>query len=338
MKLQLLWPLLLLPLPLLVWRLLPAAKAQRAALYTPFLPRLRSLARAETVTSTPPRLRMLLAWILWLALLLACCRPVLLGDPVEISTSGRDLLLAVDISGSMDERDMILERRPIRRIDMVKHVLSEFIERRRGDRIGLVLFGDHAYLQAPLTYDTETVKQLLLEAQLGFAGQKTAIGDAIGVSLKRLLERPAQSRTLILLTDGVNNAGSVSPLEAGALAAEQGVKIYTIGIGSEQHRRGSMFGQSLRRNLAADLDERKLKKIAQQSNGKYFRATSPEQLESIYRTLDQLEPVEQAAQSFRPVKELFYWPLGVALIIALTALAWPLLSRAMPLAARKVPS
>ena len=117
---------------------------------------------------------------------------------------------------------------------MVKHVLSGFIDRRAGDRIGLVLFADHAYLQAPLTFDTNTVKQLLLEAQLGFAGQKTAIGDAIGVSIKRLIERPAESRTLILLTDGANNSGSVTPLEAGQLAAEQGVKIYTIGIGSER--------------------------------------------------------------------------------------------------------
>ncbi|NNC55576.1 MAG: VWA domain-containing protein, partial [Pseudomonadales bacterium] len=160
MSLEWLWPLLLFPLPLLATRFLPAASEQRAALYAPFLPALQSLPAGTSSPIQRARLRLFMAWLMWAALLLACCRPVLLGDAVEVATSGRDLLLAVDISGSMDERDMLLDRRAIRRIDMVKHVLAEFIARRRGDRIGLVLFGDHAYLQAPLTYDTGTVKQL----------------------------------------------------------------------------------------------------------------------------------------------------------------------------------
>ena len=219
MTLQLIWPLLLLPLPLLVYRYLPPAAENSAALRVPFFAQIKTIGQRRQRAHRTHWLKLLLLVAIWIGLLVACCRPVVLGDPVLLPTTARDLLLAVDISGSMDERDMLINQRPTTRIQMVKHVVSGFIVRRRGDRIGLVLFADHAYLQAPLTFDTNTVKQLLLEAQLGFAGQKTAIGDAIGVAIKRLVERPAESRTLILLTDGANNAGSVTPLEAGALAA-----------------------------------------------------------------------------------------------------------------------
>ncbi|MDA8965686.1 VWA domain-containing protein [Pseudomonadales bacterium] len=320
MTLQLTWPLLLLPLPILIYLYLPAVNEQSAALRVPFFAAIKSLETQRKGSARTDWARLMGLIILWVSLVIACCRPVIIGESIALPTSARDLLLAVDISGSMDERDMLIQRTPATRIQMVKHVLSGFIDRRSGDRIGLVLFADHAYLQAPLTFDTNTVKQLLLEAQLGFAGQKTAIGDAIGVSIKRLIERPAESRTLILLTDGANNSGSVTPLEAGQLAAEQGVKIYTIGIGSEKTTRGGIFGRSLRRNLSADLDEETLTLIAEQSGGRYFRATSPEQLEAIYAELDLLEPVEQNEQSFRPVKELFYWPLSLALAAILALL------------------
>jgi Ca-activated chloride channel family protein len=318
--LQLTWPLLLLPLPILIYLYLPAVNEQSAALRVPFFAAIKSLETQRKGSARAAWARLMGLIILWVSLVIACCRPVIIGESIALPTSARDLLLAVDISGSMDERDMLIQRTPATRIQMVKHVLSGFIDRRAGDRIGLVLFADHAYLQAPLTFDTNTVKQLLLEAQLGFAGQKTAIGDAIGVSIKRLIERPAESRTLILLTDGANNSGSVTPLEAGQLAAEQGVKIYTIGIGSEKTTRGGIFGRSLRQNLSADLDEATLTLIAEQSGGRYFRATSPEQLEAIYAELDLLEPVEQNEQSFRPVKELFYWPLSLALAAMLALL------------------
>lgn len=320
MTLQLSWPLLLLPLPLLIYLYLPAVNEQSAALRVPFFATIRSLETQHKGSARADWARLIGLIILWVSLVIACCRPVIIGESVTLPTSARDLLLAVDISGSMDERDMLIQKTPATRIQMVKHVLSGFIDRRAGDRIGLVLFADHAYLQAPLTFDTSTVKQLLLEAQLGFAGQKTAIGDAIGVSIKRLIERPAESRTLILLTDGANNSGSVTPLEAGQLAAEQGVKIYTIGIGSERTTRSGIFGRSLRRNLSADLDEETLTIIAEQSGGRYFRATSPQELEAIYAELDLLEPVEQNEQSFRPIKELFYWPLSLALAAMLALL------------------
>ncbi|MBT8148397.1 MAG: VWA domain-containing protein [Pseudomonadales bacterium] len=320
MSIELYWPLLLLPLPLLVYRYLPPVSKPQAALRVPFFRQLQALQSGTAHTRRQALRPLLCLAVLWVGLVLACCRPVLQGEPVAMPTAARDLLLAVDISGSMDERDMLLNQRPATRLQMVKHVLSDFIERRKGDRLGLVLFADHAYLQAPLTFDTQAVKQLLLEAQLGFAGQKTAIGDAIGVSIKRLLERPAQSRTLILLTDGANNAGQVAPLEAGTLAAEQGIRIYTIGIGSEQANRPSIFGRALRRNLAADLDEKTLRRIAEQSGGQYFRATSRDQLAAIYSELDKLEPVAQQAQSFRPVKQLYYWPLSMAALALLALL------------------
>lgn len=316
MELEVIWPLLLLPLPLLVYRWVPVAANQSAALRVPFYRELEAIS-STTIRAARPRLLKLLALaIIWVALLVAACRPVIIGDPVRLATSARDMLIAVDISGSMDERDMQLKGRAVTRIQTVKQVLGNFIERRAGDRLGLVLFADHAYTQAPLTYDTHTVKQLLNEAQLGFAGQKTAIGDAIGLSIKRLLERPDESRTLILLTDGANNAGNVSPLEAAALASENAIKIYTIGIGAASVVDRGFFGNSIRRNPSRDLDEKTLKDIATQTGGQYFRATSTQELDRIYAELDKLEPVEQQEQTFRPRKQLFYIPLSVALAVA----------------------
>ncbi|MBT6579957.1 MAG: VWA domain-containing protein, partial [Cellvibrionales bacterium] len=248
----------------------------------------------------------------WFGLVVAAAQPQFIGDPVELPTTGRDLMLAVDISGSMEERDMLLNGKNVRRIDTVKHVLSDFTDRRSGDRVGLILFADQAYLQVPLTYDLATVKQLLNEAQLGFAGQKTAIGDAIGLSIKRLIERPNESRTLILLTDGANNAGNVAPLDAAKLAAENAIKIYTIAIGADTIVERSFFGNRTR-NPSRDLDETTLKSIAKQTGGQFFRAKNTEDLKGIYSALDKLEPVDQEAQFYRPIKQLFYIPLGIAL-------------------------
>ena len=221
--------------------------------------------------------------LIWL-LLTAVNRPIIQGAPIKINSIARDMMLAVDISGSMDELDMQLEGETVRRIDSVKKVLNDFIDRRNGDRIGLILFADQAYVQAPLTFDLSTVKQLLNEAQLGFAGQKTAIGDALGLAIKRLIERPNQSRTLILLTDGANNAGKINPLEASALAAENQIKIHTIAIGADFTIQNSWFSRQTRR--PSNLDEKTLKIIAAETGGLFFRAKNTEQLETIYNELD----------------------------------------------------
>ncbi|HEY3486851.1 MAG TPA: VWA domain-containing protein, partial [Gammaproteobacteria bacterium] len=203
----------------------------------------------------------------------------------------------------------------------------EFIERRNGDRIGLILFGERAYVQAPLTFDRKTVNTLLQEASLGMAGERTAIGDAIGLAIKRLQNNPQQRRTLILMTDGANNAGELQPLKAAELAQRIGLKIYTIGIGAEAVRRRSLFG-NFTVNPSRDMDEKTLTAIAEATQGRYFRAHNTEELAKIYAILDQLEPVEIEQQSFRPTRALFYWPLTAAFVLTLSLFGIYIVKRA----------
>ncbi|MFI2810109.1 VWA domain-containing protein [Microbulbifer sp. YPW16] len=310
------WAFLLLPLPLLTRQLLPRSRPLDSALKVPFYAEL-----SQRGSGTPGKMaNLLLLWLLWLLLVAAAARPQWYGEPITQTSSARDLLLAVDISGSMETPDMLLNGRPAMRIDAVKRVVGDFVERRQGDRLGLVLFGTRAYLQAPLTYDRETVGTLLQEAQIGFAGQGTAIGDAIGLAVKRLTQRPAEQRVLILLTDGANTAGEVAPLKAAELAQQAGVTVYTVGVGAEEMVRpgllGSRFG-SRRINPSRDLDSETLQAIADRTGGQYFRARDPAELARIYEELDRLEPVEQEAASYRPLRSLFIWPLAAALLLAL---------------------
>ena len=241
--------------------------------------------------------------------------------------SGRDLMLLVDISPSMDERDMVIQGRSINRLQAVKRVLDQFIDRREGDRLGLVLFGTQPYVQAPLTFDRETVRTLLLEAGLGMAGRATAIGDAVGLAVKRLRDRPQEQRVAILLTDGANTAGEVSPDKATEIAAAAGVRLYTIGIGADSMIQRGLLG-SRRVNPSRDLDEALLTRMAEQTGGRYFRARSLPELEMIYDSIDQLEPIEQEGQFYRPVTELYVWPAGTAVAL------WLLLSALRLLASR----
>ena len=321
--LELLWPwaLVLLPLPWLVWRFAPASNAEEAALRAPFFRTWQELQAGAGGTRSGGNLSaLLLLSLIWLALLLALSRPTWIGDPISLPASGRDLLVAVDLSGSMQVEDMVVGQNTVARVTAVKQVVGDFIERRRGDRVGLILFGSNAYVQAPLTFDTTTVKRFLREAQLGFAGRETAIGDAIGLAVKRLRERPADSRVLILLTDGANNAGEVQPLDAAKLAADNAVKIHTIGIGSDKMVMPGLFGSSFGSqvvNPSRDLDEESLRRIAELTGGNYFRARDPAELVNIYQLLDAMEPVEQEAQSYRPQKSLFHLPLSVAFLLSL---------------------
>jgi Ca-activated chloride channel family protein len=240
---------------------------------------------------------------------------VWVGDPIDLPVSGRDLMLAVDISGSMQIEDIVQGGKQVSRLAAVKKVAGDFIERRVGDRIGLILFGSQAYVQTPLTFDRKTVQSLLQDSAIGLAGEQTAIGDAIGLAVKRLLENPQGSKVLVLLTDGASNAGEVQPIKAAELAAKQGLTIYTIGIGADEMIVNSFFGAQ-RVNPSADLDEKTLSEIAKATGGKYFRARDGKQLEKIYALLDELQPVIQDKQTFRPQRALFYWPLGVAMLLA----------------------
>lgn len=310
------WPWLLaaLPLPLLIRWLLPASKpVEQAALKVPFLDDFSDgdLRTASETKQWP----LLLAMIAWLLFVLACTRPQWLGEPIEQAVSGRDLMMAVDLSGSMEEQDFMINKQRVDRLTATKWVAGDFINRRVGDRLGLILFGTQAYLQTPLTFDRKTVMTLLNESAIGLAGDNTAIGDAIGLAVKRLKNQPANSRVLILMTDGANTAGEVSPLKAAELAAEHQLKIYTIGIGADEMVVRSFFG-SHKVNPSRDLDENTMIKIAKSTGGRYFRARNTDELNNIYMLLDKLEPIEKERQYFRPRSELYFWPLALALLIA----------------------
>lgn len=322
------WLALALPLPLLIYLLWPRARGHEAALRIPFYQEFAGTESAPTRKLRKRGAPLALA-LLWLLLVAAACAPRWLGDPVALPASGRDLLLAVDISGSMQIEDMQAGDQLVARVVAVKAVVADFIRHRRGDRIGLILFGTQAYLQAPLTFDLATVGRFLEEAQLGFAGPETAIGDAIGLAVKRLRERPGDRHVLVLLTDGANTAGKVNPLAAAKLAAENHVVIYTVGVGADELVLPGLFGSSFgqrRVNPSADLDEDALQTIASTTGGRYFRARDPQELAGIYRLLDELEPVADQNQTYRPQQALFFWPLGAALLVSLgwaaSALPW----------------
>jgi Ca-activated chloride channel family protein len=308
------WLLLSLPLPWFARRFLPpAANAEQAALKVPFLDDFAIAQGSALRRESPWPLRV--AMLAWCLLVLAAARPLWLGEPIEQAVSGRDLMLAVDLSASMEEQDFVVNGRAIDRLAAAKQVLRDFIARRSGDRLGLILFGTQAYLQTPLTFDRKTVMTLLDEAVLGLAGENTAIGDAIGLAVKRLRNQQADSRVLILLTDGANTAGEIAPLKAAELAAKEKLKIYTVGIGADEMIVRSFFG-ARKVNPSKDLDEKTLTAIADTTGGRYFRARDSEELNTIYRLLDQLEPVQKDRQYFRPQQELFYWPLAAAMLLA----------------------
>ncbi len=310
------WAIWFLPLPLAAYFLLPAAKKQDAALHVPFFSHASHFSSVSSPEIKRNMLRRLLLILAWICLVGAAMRPQWIGESIELPTSGRDLMLAVDISGSMGTEDMEFNKQMVTRLQIVKQVVGDFVERRKGDRLGLILFGSQAYLQTPLTFDRKTVRTLLQETPLGIAGGKTAIGDAIGLAVKRLHDRPAESRILILLTDGQNNVGEVSPIQAAQIAAQQNVKIYTIGFGADELVvPGLLFNRTI--NPSSELDSKTLTEIASLTGGIYQRARNTEELKAIYAALDELEPIEQDQETYRPVKSLFTWPLAVAFIISL---------------------
>ena len=317
MGLEFAWPWMFVALlvPLLSARLLPRAQpAPQAALRFPFFSALQQNAGGPRPRQS--RLHLLLAIVTWVLLVVAASRPQWIGETVQLPVSGRSLMLAVDISGSMQTEDMLVRGRPVMRLSAVKLVAGEFVDKREGDRLGLILFGEQAYLQTPLTFDRRTLRILLNEAEIGLAGKATAIGDAIGVALKRLRGQPEKNRVLILLTDGANTAGSVDPLKAADLAASLGVRIYAIGVGADNMMPGPF---RLLSSANSELDEASLRAIAQKTGGRYFRARDTHSLQQIYRLLDEIEPVSEDEQSYRPVEELYAWPLALALLLSLLA-------------------
>jgi Ca-activated chloride channel homolog len=311
------WMFVLLPLPWFAWRALKPASPGQAL----------RLPHASLAWTSGDRVvsRDASPWLLalgWLCLLAAAARPQVLGPPQVQQHSGRAMMLAVDLSGSMQTPDMQLGGQQLSRFGAVEAIAGDFISRRKGDELGLVLFGTHAYLVTPITYDLDAVRAQLQGAAVGLPGTETAIGDAIAVAVKRLAALPEQARVLILLTDGVNNSGSISPQDAAKAAKAAGVRIYTIGVGATRMTVPGLFGDSVI-NPSADLDADMLTYIAHETGGQFYRATDGNELADAYRAIDALEPMPQHGPSLRLHHELFRTPLIVAAVCLLLGMLWP---------------
>jgi len=304
------WALLALPLPILAWWLLPPYRESQASVHVPFFGRL-----AEATGEMPQHgavvlrrriVQMIVAALVWVLTVVALARPQWVGDPVTREVSARDLILAVDISGSMDQNDFRTpDGQVLRRLDGVKRVVGDFIARRHGDRVALILFGTKAYVQVPFTRDLPTALDLLNEAQVGMAGQQTAVGDTIGLAIKTFEASQAEQRLLILLTDGNDTASRVPPEHAADIAHQKGVIVTTIGVGDP-----NATGENR-------VDLTVLQAVAHATGGQFFRAEDGAQLAAIYAEIDRLTPAKVETQSWRPKLPLFQWPLGAAVVLTL---------------------
>lgn len=311
------WAFAALPLPFVArFALKPVPQSAVGALRVPFFSRLKGDGQGSVRMRSGAWFKLALASLIWLLLVAALARPAMVGPEMALPSEGRDIMMAIDLSGSMGREDFAANGRASTRLDVVKTAADDFISRRKGDRIGLILFSDRAYVQAPLTPDLDVVRSLLDDAEVGLTGTETAIGDAIAIAVKRLKDRPAPERVLILLTDGANNAGVMQPLRAAGLARDLGVRIYTIGVGAEQMVVNGSFGRQIV-DPSQDLDEATLTQIAEMTDAQYFRATDIAGLADIYRAIDRIEPVVDDPEFVRPTISLFYWPLGFALLLTL---------------------
>lgn len=316
------WFALLLPLPWLVARWLPGRAGEEGALGSgpallhPALGRLEMAfswsAPASGVSAT---VRQLLAGLLWASLVVTLMRPQWLEWQTEVTGRGYDLVLAVDASRSMEALDFTVDGRPVSRMAVVKGVVGRFITQRQGDRLGLVIFGDSAYLLSPLTVDNHAVRTLLENVEPRMAGDATAIGDAIALAVKKLRERPEGSRVLVLLTDGENTSGSLPPLEAARLAAHYGVRVYAVAVGSKGKAPIMQDGRMVYEDMP--IDEDLLRRIAEMSQGAFFRATDTQALKAIYAKIDSLEKTESEAHGTYVPRPLFRWPLALGLLTML---------------------
>ncbi len=262
----------------------------------------------------------------WFLLVIALMQPERVDQFTQVKNNGYDLMLAVDISASMQALDFSTQSKMVSRLDVTKNVVGKFVLGRQGDRVGLVTFGERAYLHVPLTLDTISVSRMLNDTISGMAGNATAIGDAIGLSVKTLRDRPEGSRVLVLLTDGEDNASSIPPLEAAKLAKQYGIRIYTIGVGKNGPVPfpGKFGGYGM---AQVSIDEGLLKEIAALTGGQYFLATDQKGLESIYRQINELEKTESNQEIFWIRDPLYHYPLGLAMVILLLLSLYPFLDR-----------
>ncbi|MDP4536406.1 VWA domain-containing protein [Alkalimonas collagenimarina] len=305
------WLFILLPLPLL-WRSSRGTIGQALKLKP-----LVKLAQVSAGNSQQWRqARSWIAAIIWLCLVVAAAEPRWVGEPVQLPQQGRDIMLVIDLSGSMEITDMTWQNRPIDRVGAVQRLTKEFLERRQGDRVGLILFADAAYQLTPLTLDLATVQSMLDEVVVGMAGRRTAIGEGIGLAVKRFNELSSSNKVIVFLSDGASNTGNISPEESLQLAKAANVRIHTVGIGAEQMTQQGIFGPRTV-NPSHDLDEPLLQRMAAETGGEYFRARNIEEFRRMYQLLDELEPIERESLSFRPQRSLVHWPLAIALLLSL---------------------
>lgn len=315
------WLALLLPLPVLVYYLLPAYAAPRAAVRVPFFTDLARLSGAEAREGAGVSRRGL-----WRTLVLAACwclaisalmRPQWTLPPVHRDQPARDLLLLVDLSGSMDTADFTdASGKKVNRLTAVKQVLDEFLAQREGDRVGVVVFGNAPFALVPFTTDLKLARQLLGEMQVGMAGPRTVFGDAIGLGINLFAKSTAPARTMIALTDGNDTASSVPPAEAARIAHDKGVVIHTVAVGDP-----AAAGEE-------KLDEGALRDVATVTGGGYYRALDREQLAGIYQRLDAVEARKVETVSFQPKVELYWLPLAALTVLsmlmqALRLVRWP---------------
>lgn len=300
------WIFFLVPLPLL----LRVTARQRTT--TIKLPPDLELALNITETRHPGlfKRRMILPWLAWFLLLLALAQPWIPGKSTVQPVSGRALALAVDVSASMERRDFSLDGEQSDRLTIVKRVAHEFVTNRKGDRMSLVLYGKTAFIASPLTFDLQAIASILDSAGIGIAGRSTAIGDAIGLAIRTLRNDPATNKAIVLLSDGTNNAGSVEPESAAELARSLNIRIHTIALGSED---GQISGYATAQS--ADLDETTLKSVADIAGGAFFRARTSDDLQSVYKAIDQLETADVEAPPVILKHDLHSWPLFALLIL-----------------------
>jgi len=309
------WLFLLLLVQPLVWWLSPAYKEQREALQIPNLQYLAELTRQTpskgAVVLRRPRVLMFLLPLWWLLIVIGLARPVWVADPIEKTESTRDLMLLVDLSGSMETGDFKdPQGKRTSRLDAVKMVLGDFIERRKSDRLGLIVFGNEPFLQVPFTRDHEVVRTLLGETKTKMAGPQTAIGDAIGLAIKHFESSKSEHRVVVLLTDGNDTGSKVPPKKAAEIAAQRGIMIHTVAVGNPK-----AAGEE-------KMDIEALQAISSATKGSFFRADDRAQLDTIYRKLDEIEPEKIKAIAYRPRYALYQWPVGAGFI---TFLAYHLL-------------
>ncbi|RUO21159.1 IMP dehydrogenase [Aliidiomarina iranensis] len=308
-----LWAFLLLPLPLLTRWLLPATENTSAALW---LPQAKFLRPTDAGKINNQRRLWLLPMLIWLAIVTAIAQPRWLSEPIPVNPEAREIMIALDLSGSMEMDDMTYNGRRTTRLEAAHKILADFIRRRQGDRIGLIVYADSAHVYVPISSDLESVAQLAEEARIGLAGERTALGDAIALSIRYFQDRETSQRVVLMMTDGMINSGDITAEQAIYLAQNHDVKIHTIGVGAEEMTVQGLFG-ARRINPSSDLDESFLATIANATGGEYFRAKSESEMEAIYNIIDELEPIAADEQYFRPHTSLVHWPLGIGLLLAI---------------------